>query len=66
MQITEGMEVITSDGEKLGFIEHLLVPDSLQIRADGQSNIIPTMWVYQVIDKVHLMKLAADARAGWM
>jgi len=35
MQIIEGMEVITSDGQTLGFIEYLLVADSLQIKADG-------------------------------
>lgn len=66
MQITEGMEVITSDGQTLGIIEHLLVPDSLRIKTGGHSHIILTLWVLQVTDKVHLIKYVADAKAGWV
>jgi len=66
MQIEEAMDVITADGETLGIIGHLLVPDGLEIRTGRQSHIIPTLWVLEVTDKVYILKSAVDARAGWV
>lgn len=66
--IAEHMEVIASDGQKLGKVDHLQ-QDSIKLTktdsADGQHHIVPLSWVDHVDTHVHLNKTAASARNSW-
>jgi len=68
-QIAEHMEVIASDGVKIGTVDHLDGPDKIKLAKstspDGQHHYIPLTWVDHVDTYVHLTKASAEARAGW-
>ncbi|MBV8895238.1 MAG: DUF2171 domain-containing protein [Acidobacteriaceae bacterium] len=68
-QIAEHMDVIASDGVKIGTVDQLDGPDKIKLARstspDGQHHFIPLAWVDHVDAHVHLAKTAAEARAGW-
>ena len=68
-QIAEHMDVIASDGVKIGTVDHLEGPDKIKLAKstspDGQHHYIPLIWVDHVDTHVHLTKASAEARAGW-
>ena len=67
-RIAEHMDVIASDGAKIGTVDHL---DGERIKLtksaspDGQHHFIPLAWVDHVDTHVHLNKPHAEAMAGW-
>jgi uncharacterized protein (TIGR02271 family) len=68
-QIAEHMDVITSDGVKIGTVDHLDGPDKIKLAKstspDGQHHYIPLNWVDHVDTHVHLTKASSEARAEW-
>jgi hypothetical protein len=68
-QITAHMDVIASDGVKIGTVDHLDGPDKIKLAKstapDGQHHYIPLAWVDHVDTHIHLTKASAEARAGW-
>ena len=68
-QIAEHMDVIASDGVKIGTVDHLDGPDKIKLAKstspDGQHHYIPLNWVDHVDAHVHLTQASAEVRAGW-
>jgi uncharacterized protein (TIGR02271 family) len=68
-QIAEHMDVIASDGVKIGTVDHLDGPDKIKLAKstspDGQHHYIPLNWVDHVDTHVHLTQASAEVRAGW-
>jgi uncharacterized protein (TIGR02271 family) len=68
-QIAEHMDVIASDGVKIGTVDHLDGPDKIKLAKstspDGQHHYIPVTWVDHVDAHVHLTQASAEVRAGW-
>ena len=68
-KIAEHMEVIASDGVKIGTVDHLDGPDKIKLAKstspDGQHHYIPLTWVDHVDTHVHLARASAEARAAW-
>lgn len=68
-RIAEHMDVIASDGAKIGVVDHLDGPDRIKLAKnaspDGQHHYVPLAWVDHVDTHVHLNKTAVDAKAGW-
>jgi uncharacterized protein (TIGR02271 family) len=68
-QIAEHMDVIASDGVKIGTVDHLDGPDKIKLAKstspDGQHHYIPLTWIDHVDTHVHLTKASAEARASW-
>ena len=68
-QIAEHMDVIASDGVKIGTVDHLDGPDKIKLAKstspDGQHHYIPLTWVDHVDTHVHLARASAEARAAW-
>jgi hypothetical protein len=66
--IKEHMEVMGSDGQHVGTVDHL---DGSNIKLtkgdakDGKHHLIPSDWVDRVDQHVHLKKSAQDAKAQW-
>jgi hypothetical protein len=66
--IREHMDVIGSCGKKLGRVDHV---EGSQIKLtkndspDGKHHLIPTSWVTQVGDQVHLSKSCGEAAREW-
>jgi hypothetical protein len=67
-QIAEHMDVIASDGVKIGTMDHLDGPEKIKLAKstspDGQHHFIPLTWVDHVDTHVHLTQPSAEARAG--
>jgi hypothetical protein len=68
-RITEHMDVIASDGVKIGIVDHLDGQDKIKLARttapNGQHHYIPLAWVDHVDTHVHLTKASAEARAAW-
>lgn len=69
-RIKEHMEVIGSDGEHVGTVDHLEGSDKIKLakndpKAGGRHHLIPTAWVDHVDAHVHLKKSSKDAMAQW-
>ena len=68
-QIAEHMDVIASDGVKIGTVDHLDGPDKIKLAKstspDGQHHYIPLTWVDHVDTHVHLTRASTEARAAW-
>jgi len=66
--IREHMDVIGSDGRKVGTVDHV---QGSEIRltksadAEGKHHLIPLGWVAKVDAHVHLSKAANDVKAQW-
>ena len=68
--IKEHMEVLGSDGQHVGAVDHLDGKDKIKLtksdlKSGGQHHVIPISWVAKVDDKVRLSKPAKDAMAQW-
>jgi hypothetical protein len=68
-RIAEHMDVIASDGVKIGTVDHLDGPDRIKLSKsaspDGQHHYVPLAWVDRVDTHVHLTKTSAVAKTGW-
>jgi hypothetical protein len=69
-QIREHMEVIGSDGEHLGRVDHIMGTEielaKLDIQGGLKHHMIPLSWVdYVDEDKVRLSVTKDEAKAGW-
>lgn len=67
--IVEHMDVIGSDGTKIGTVDHLDGPDKIKLAKntapDGQHHYIPVSWIDHVDTHVHLKATSVEAKAGW-
>ena len=65
MNIRERMEVVGSDGQHVGTVDHLDGSDRIKLTRDdspdGRHHFIPTSWVERVDQTVHLNKPAEEA-----
>ncbi|MGA9200718.1 MAG: DUF2171 domain-containing protein, partial [Pseudolabrys sp.] len=64
------MEVLGSDGARVGTAEYLEGSDKIKLtksdpKSGGQHHIIPLKWADTVDDKVDLKKSVRDAMAQW-
>jgi len=68
-RVTEDMEVVGSDGERIGAVDKVRGDRILLNRNDpdsgGHHHSIPSRWIQSVEDKVTLRKTAAEAKAAW-
>lgn len=69
-QIKEHMEVLGSDGQHVGTVDHMEGSDKIKLTktdaaAGGQHHFIPLSLVERVDAQVHLSKSAKDVRAQW-
>ena len=70
LNIKEHMEVLGSDGQHVGTVDHLEGSDKIKLaktdpKSGGTHHFIPTAWVDKVDDKVRLKKTAKDAMTQW-
>jgi len=68
--IKEHMEVIGSDGEHVGVVDHLEGQDKIKLtktdaKAGGKHHLIPVSWVDHVDAHVHLNKSSQDVVKQW-
>jgi hypothetical protein len=68
--IKEHMEILGSDGQHVGAVDHLEGTDKIKVtksdlKSGGQHHVIPLTWVAKVDAHVHLNKPAKDAMAQW-
>lgn len=67
--ITEHMDVLSSDGRKVGVVDHLEGSDRIKLTkassADGQHHYVPLAWVDHVDRHVHLNVPEAQIRSSW-
>jgi hypothetical protein len=68
-QIKEHMEVLGSDGEHVGTVDHMQGQNRIKLTKDdspdGMHHFIPLAWVDHVDEHVHLVKAADDAMDNW-
>lgn len=69
-QIKEHMEVLGSDGQHVGTVDHIEGSDKIKLaktdpKAGGQHHFISLAWVDHVDKHVHLNKSSKDAFAQW-
>jgi hypothetical protein len=68
--IREHMEVLGSDGQHVGTVDHMEGEDQIKLtkndpEADGMHHFIPMDWVDHVDAKVHLNKSSREAKREW-
>jgi len=69
-EIKEHMEVLGSDGQHVGIVDHLDGTDKIKLtksdpKSGGQHHFIPLAWVERVDAHVHLNKNTKDAMTQW-
>jgi hypothetical protein len=69
-QIKEHMEVLGSDGQHVGTVDHMEGSDKIKLtKSDAQSggkhHFIPLTLVDHVDNNVHLSKSAKDVKSQW-
>ncbi len=69
-QIREHMEVVGSDGQHVGTVDHIEGDREIKLTrkdeaAGGQHHYIPLEWVGDVGQQVRLNKSAQEARQQW-
>jgi len=68
-QVTEHQEVVGSDGQHIGTVDHVRGDRILLTKSDkdsgGHHHSIPCSWITQVSDKVKISKTADEARNVW-
>jgi hypothetical protein len=69
-KIQEHMEVLGSDGQHVGVVDHLEGEDRIKLtksdsEADGLHHYIPVDWVDHVDAHVHLKKSSHEAKREW-
>jgi hypothetical protein len=68
--IKQHMEVLGSDGQHVGAVDHMEGTDKIKLtksdlKAGGQHHFIPLGWVAKVDAYVHLNKPAKDVMTQW-
>ena len=66
--IREHMDVIGSDGTKVGTVDHVHGSEiklTKSADAEGKHHLIPLAWVAKVDAHVHLSKAAGDVKKQW-
>jgi hypothetical protein len=68
--IKEHMEVLGSDGQHVGTVDHLEGSNQIKLtrkdpKAGGTHHLIPTDWVDHVDQHVHLNKPSKDVQSQW-
>ena len=68
--IKEHMEVLGSDGQHVGIVDHLEGSNQIKLakkdpKAEGKHHFIPTDWVDHIDQHVHLNKSSKDVQAQW-
>jgi hypothetical protein len=68
-QIKEHMDVVGSDGQRVGTVDHMAGSDRIKLAKhdapDGKHHFIPLSMVASVDSHVHLKKSAKDAQKEW-
>ncbi len=68
-QAREQQEVVGSDGQHVGIVDHVRDDRILLTRTDkdagGHHHSIPAAWIVKVGDKVEINRTAAQAQAAW-
>lgn len=69
-RIHEHMEIVGSDGQHVGTVDHVEGEDQIKLArtdpsAGGQHHFIPIDWVSDVADRVRLSRPAQQARQEW-
>ncbi len=68
-KVDEHMEVVGSDGEKLGTVDKVrgdrIILAKNDTQAGGHHHSIPSSWIQSVDDKVTLAKSCDDAKRAW-
>lgn len=69
-EIREHLEVIGSDGEHVGTVDHLEGEKEIKLTrtdpaANGKHHFIPLDWVDHVDQHVHLNKSSSEAMQQW-
>jgi len=69
-KIKEHMEVVGSDGQHVGTVDHMEGKDKIKLTkhdpaAQGHHHLIPVKWVANVDNKVHLSKTKNEACQEW-
>lgn len=67
-KITEHMEVMSADGQKIGTVDHLDGPDRIKLAKntspDGQHHHVPFAWIDHIDQHVHLNKSLAEMKTA--
>jgi len=67
--IKEHMEVLGSDRQHVGTVDHMDGASRIKLTksdaSDGKHHFIPTTWVDHVDSHVHLNKPGVDAKKHW-
>jgi hypothetical protein len=69
-KIQEHMEVLGSDGQHVGVVDHVEGKDRIKLtksdsESDGLHHYIPVDWVDRVDAHVHLKKSSHEAKREW-
>jgi hypothetical protein len=69
-KIREHMEVLGSDGQHVGTVDHMEGKDQIKLTkndpdAEGMHHFIPLAWVDHVDEHVHLKKSSHEAKREW-
>ncbi len=69
-EIKEHMEVLGSDGQHVGKVDHLEGSNQIKLtksdpKSGGQHHLIPLAWVDHVDQHVHLNRASKDAQQQW-
>jgi hypothetical protein len=66
-EIKPGMPVVCSENGQFAVVDHLDGDASIKLRRDesGQHHFIPTRWVTEVDDKVHIDRPGKQAMREW-
>jgi len=69
-KIKEHMEVLGSDGQHVGTVDHMEGKDKIKLTkndpvAQGQHHLIPLTWVSRIDTHVHLSKTKSEAIQTW-
>ncbi len=68
-QIREHMDVVASDGQTVGKVDHLEGQDKIKLTKnnapDGKHHFVPLAWVSRVDEHVHLSKAANEVAREW-
>ena len=67
--VTAHMDVIASDGTKVGTVDHMDGTDTIKLAKntspDGEHHYIPMAWVDHIDQHVHLKRTVAEVKAAW-
>jgi hypothetical protein len=69
-KIKEHMEVLASDGQHVGTVDHLEGNDKIKLTkgdasSHGHHHLIPVAWIDHVDAHVHLSKSSQEVMQGW-